>query len=272
MDEAHEEFEKGLKQESSNLAQSEFEKIFQTMTSIILGKKLTGYLDYENWLSKNVSNIDTVKSAISNEPIYIPQQFEFYQDVKPKIVTIDEAYEKLGKKQLSDSELEKLTLKNASKTLKNISMTTMDTQYGKNVKVISSSLYYESHVGLKSTGMVYSKYSLFSFWPRQSDYTMGCYYLFSSKFCVRCFNSENLNRCFEVSDSANCSDCYFCYNCENLNDCMFCFNVKSKRYAIANVEVGKEKYLEIKKMFLEELGKKLEKEKKLDLSIFNILG
>ncbi|MBI5227649.1 hypothetical protein HY988_03625 [Candidatus Micrarchaeota archaeon] len=264
------EFEKGLKSKGFNNSQTEFEKIFQTMTSIILGRKLSGYLDYEEWLSKNVSNIETIKSAISDEPVYIPQQFEFYQDVKPKIVTINEAYEKLGKNQLSESELRKLSLKNASIVLQNISMTTMDTQYGKNVSVEQSSLYYESHVCLKGTGLVYSKYSLFSFWPRQSEYTMGCYYLFSSKFCIRCFNSENLNRCFEVSDSNNCSDCYFCYNCENLNDCMFCFNVKSKRYAIANVEVGKENYMKIKKMFLEELAKRLEKEKKLDFSIFSL--
>jgi hypothetical protein len=51
---------------------------------------------------------------------------------------------------------------------------------------------------------------------------------------------------------------------------MFCFNVKAKKYAIANVEVGKEKYMAIRKKVLDELTNRLEKEKRLDLNIFNL--
>jgi len=66
------------------------------------------------------------------------------------------------------------------------------------------------------------------------------------------------------------SDCLFCHNVENCGNCLFCFNVKAKHYAIGNVEVGKEKYEEIKKMVLEEISKKLEKEKNLDLDIYSL--
>jgi hypothetical protein len=51
---------------------------------------------------------------------------------------------------------------------------------------------------------------------------------------------------------------------------MFCFNVKSKRYAIGNVELGRDKYLEVKQKVLEEIVKKLEKNKSLEISIFNL--
>jgi hypothetical protein len=51
---------------------------------------------------------------------------------------------------------------------------------------------------------------------------------------------------------------------------MFCFNTKSKRYAIANVEIGREKYLKIKQTVLGELVSKLEKNKSLGISIFNL--
>ncbi len=248
----------------------EFEKTFQTMTSIILGKKLTNYKEYELWLSKNVSELETIKSAISNEPIYIPQQFKFYQDLKSNVVTINEAYEKIGKKQLTEQELDKLSLKNASSILGGISATTMDTFHGDNTNMVECTLYYTSHSCYRGVGLVYSKYSICSYWPRESEYTVGCYYLFSSKFCIRCFNSENLNRCFELSDSANCADSLFCHNCENLTDCMFCFNIKSKKYAIANIEIGREAYMKIKKMVLEELVKELEINKSLKRSIFNL--
>jgi len=62
----------------------------------------------------------------------------------------------------------------------------------------------------------------------------------------------------------------FCHNCEGLSDCMFCFNVKNKRYAIGNVEVGREKYLEVKKRTLAEIAAKLERKHDLELDIYNI--
>jgi len=48
--------------------------------------------------------------------------------------------------------------------------------------------------------------------------------------------------------------------------------VKAKRYAIGNVEMKKEEYLKIKKLVLTEIANKLEKDKKLDLNIYNVGG
>ena len=73
-----------------------------------------------------------------------------------------------------------------------------------------------------------------------------------------------------MSDCNNCRDSYFCYNSENLSDCMFCFNAKAKSYAIGNVEVGREKYMKIKGIILDEIVKRLEKDKKLDINIYNL--
>lgn len=247
----------------------EFEKTFQTITGIVLGRKLNGYRDYENWLSRDVSSHKETKSRISGEPIYLPP-FSFYHDLSSRLVTINEAYETLGKKQLSEAELNSLSLTNAGKTLQNISTTTLDTQYGTNSRLGNCSIYYNSHVCFKSSAMNRSKYSLYSFWPRQSDYTLGCYYTFSSQFCIKCYNSENLTRCFEMSDCSNCSDSMFCHNSENLSNCMFCFNTKSKKYAIANIELAPEKYKEIKAMVLAYIYQELEKKKTLELSIFNL--
>ena len=91
-----------------------------------------------------------------------------------------------------------------------------------------------------------------------------------SAFCINCFDSERLQRCFEVSEGRNCSGCYYCHNVENVQDSMFCFNVKNKRYAIANVELPKEQYLEIKKKVLAQLNGELSKTNSIALSIFNL--
>ncbi|HIH22800.1 TPA: hypothetical protein HA238_03665 [Candidatus Micrarchaeota archaeon] len=247
----------------------EFEKTFQMMTSLILGKKLTGFMEYEEWLLRHVSGMIKVKSQISEKEVYMPG-FEFYEDVKERVVTIEEAYGELGNKQITESELGGLTLANSSSVLRGISITTSDTQYGTNSNLFECPMYYNSHYGFRAPALNQSKHVIYSFWPRQSEYMIGCHYVFSSKFCIKCYNSENITRCFEVSDSNNCTDCYFCHNCDNVSNSMFCFNVKSKRYAIANVEIGREKYMEIRKLVLDEIVQKLEKEKGLEIDIYNL--
>ncbi|MEW6529128.1 MAG: hypothetical protein AB1391_04515 [Candidatus Micrarchaeota archaeon] len=123
---------------------------------------------------------------------------------------------------------------------------------------------------LSSSFFHQSKNVAYSFWPKYAEHVFGTYMVFYSEYCINCYKSTKLKRCFEVDNSYNCSDCYFCYNCENLSDCMFCFNTKSKRYAIGNVEIGREQYMRIKKIVLGEITTKLENDKKLDLSIYNI--
>ena len=246
-----------------------FDKTFQMMTALILGRKLSGFIDYEEWLLKHVSGMIKVKSVISDKEVYLPEN-EFYKEVKERVVTIEEAYEELGKKQITENELEKLSLSNAASTLRNISVTTSDTQYGTNSNLIECPMYYNSHYGFRAPALNQSKHVIYSFWPRQSEYMIGCHYVFSSKFCIKCYNCENITRCFEVSDSNNCSDCYFCHNCDNVSNSMFCFNVKSKRYAIANVEVGRKQYMKIREIVLNEIVGKLERDKMLEIDIYNL--
>lgn len=249
--------------------ENDLEKAFQNITAVVLGKKLCNYQDYGAWLTENVSTNEYGESVLSGKKIYLPP-FDFYRDIKHNILTIDEAYNIQGKKQLSGSELDSLTFSNAKKSLQKLSTTTPNTIYGENSNMSECDFYYNSHYCYKGCALNRCKYSLYSFWPRQSSYTIGCYYTFSSEFCIKCYNSENLTRCFEMSDCANCTDSIFCHNCENLNNCMFCFNVKAKRYAIANVEVGKEKYVEIRKKVLDEITNRLEKTKSLAINIFNL--
>jgi len=91
-----------------------------------------------------------------------------------------------------------------------------------------------------------------------------------STFSFRCHDCVKVNVCTDMDSCKNCHRCMFCHNCEGLSDCMFCFNVKNKRYAIGNVEVGREKYLEVKKRTLAEIAAKLERKHDLELDIYNI--
>lgn len=82
--------------------------------------------------------------------------------------------------------------------------------------------------------------------------------------------SEKIQRCFEVSETRSSADCYYCHNVENCHDCMFCFNAKNLKYAVGNVEIPKEKYLEIKKKILAQLNDELSRTNSISLSIFNL--
>jgi hypothetical protein len=51
---------------------------------------------------------------------------------------------------------------------------------------------------------------------------------------------------------------------------MFCFNTKSKRYAIANIEVGKETFVTIKKLLVGLMAKELKETKRLGHGILDL--
>ena len=143
---------------------------------------------------------------------------------------------------------------------------------GTNLDLLNCTLCIDSSKCIDSVFVVYATYAAYTAWPRTCEYIFGGDNLLDCKFCIRCYFSVKLSRCFECDACRSCSDCYFCHNVENCTECMFCFNVKAKRYAVGNVEYQKEEYLKIKKLVLAEIGGKLEKDKKLDLSIYNIGG
>ena len=105
---------------------------------------------------------------------------------------------------------------------------------------------------------------------KRQDHCFGCAALLSSEFCINCANSVKLSRCLEVDFSRSSSDCYFCHNVENCTDCLFSFNAKNLRYAIGNCEVGREKYLKVKKLLLEWMSAQLGKKRTLPFRITNI--
>ena len=246
----------------------QIEKAFRTVSKTLFGKELTNLQSYEKWLFENVRMPTEHKSAVSDKIVYLPF-FSFFQATREKVVKLEEG-EEIGKKKISSEDAERLSIENAGKLLADIKLYAPEAMVGKNIAVEKSSRYGFSSYCYYGETFVNSKYCAYCMWPRQSEYAFGCDYLFSSKFCIKCYRSENITRCFEVSHSIDCSDCYFCHNCENLQECMFCFNAKSLRYAVGNVEIGKEEYMKVKKRVLASIYEKIEKEKRLGYSIFTL--
>ncbi|MFA6214202.1 MAG: hypothetical protein WC717_02895 [Candidatus Micrarchaeia archaeon] len=242
---------------------------FGRTSEIVLGRRLSGMAPYVPWLKERVKETFGRKSCVSGKPIII---FDFYNLTKlpiGRLVKEKEAKE-LGRLcKASEGEIEGISLASAGNILGKIAYFCPETRVGKNENVAESLTYHSSNA-IQVATVVYSKYCAYSNWARTSEHIFGSCIAHESSFCIRCHHSKKITRCFEVESSRDCSDCYFCHNCENVHDSMFCFNIKNKSYAIGNVEVGKEEYARVKKMLLDEIGARLEKDKRLQWDIYNI--
>lgn len=242
------------------------ESAFRGASRIIFGKEIGSVRDYENYLTRSQDKIEKVKTALGNE-VYRATLF-FYRNIpKFREVNSGEALE-LGKLKLEETGLD--TLEKIIKNLDKIAFYRADYYEGDNHNIIESPMALDSMNAYKSRSASYTKNSAYTTMAHNSEAMFGCYRALYSKFCINCNHSLNLSGCFEMDGCSNCLNSMFCHNCEGLDNCMFCFNVKSKRYAIGNVEIGREKYMEIKKKIMDEIVPKLEKNKKFDLSIYNI--
>jgi hypothetical protein len=208
------------------------------------------------------------KSAISGTVMYVPD-FAYYTEPGKRAVTLEESVGE-GKKMMEGADIRRLSLSSASSLLSPIKLYSPDVRFGTNIAVEECGVYFWSSHCYRGTWIGHAKYCAYCFWPRNSEYLFGCDFAFSCKSCLKCYHSVELSRCFEVSHSNSSSDCLFCHNVENCENCMFCFNAKGLRYAIGNVEVGKEKYDKVKALVLADILRRLEKDKKLDASIFSV--
>lgn len=249
------------------MAYPAIENAFSSLTKVLLGRPLSGIDSYAKWLSRDVRLLAPHKSALSNRPVYL-SFFSFFQQTRERVVKLDEG-EELGKKSLTPQQAHSLSLSNASELLAPIKLYAAESVVGDNIEVEEVGQHGYSSFCYRGDAFVYSKYCAYSFWPRSGEHIFGSDFVFSSKFCLKCYGSVNLSRCFEVSHSVGCSDCYFCHNCENVHESMFCFNAKNLKYAIGNVAYPREEYLRVKKLALEKIASRLEKEKFFPLSIYN---
>jgi len=245
------------------------EKAFYETTKVLLGKPLEPIDDYSKWLSKGSSiRLDEEKSCVSDAPLLVPDYAGFIDYPRNRLITQNEA-DVFGEI-ASIKNVEQLTLANASEKLSNIGYFCPIWHAGKLKNNIRSPLNIDSVDCYGGVLYIRSRLSAFCFSPRSCEYTFGSREGRHCSFTINCHFSARLTRCFEVDNSNDCSDCYFCHNCENVRESMFCFNVRNKKFAIGNVEIPKEKYLEYKKMLLEWILNELNKKKEIKRSIFNL--
>ena len=246
------------------------EKAFADTTKILLGKPLGPIDAYSGWLQQRSNRLTDKKSCASGKPLILSEHADFLWMPSDRLISLAEADFTSELVRLLPEEAAKISMQNAAQAMAKIAFFCPEWQVGTLRNNIDCPINSNAVDCYRSVLNINAKLCACNYWARDSECLFGVNEVRSSSFCMDCYHSEKLTRCFEVDASRDCSDCYFCHNCENVHDSMFCFNVKNMRNAIGNVELPREKYLEVKKRVLAQLSNELSSTGSIRWSIFGL--
>ncbi len=245
---------------------NEIEKTFEITTKMLFGKSFGPIENYSFWLEKRIPKSKKYKSALSDREVLV-KDYYFFKEISKEKIAIFEELNQVGQRKMN---LNDVSIEEVKKKIGSTAMFVPDFRQGKNINVTNSVVYIDcmnvdnsfDTFSLKNSAYIFSAFG---------EGLFGSYRLVNSKFSIHCYNVTNINSCFEIDTAKNCSNSMFCHNVENVHDSIFCFNTKSKRYAVGNIEIGKEKYFEIRKKLCEKIIEGLEKNKDFEIDIYNLL-
>jgi len=247
------------------------EREFTKTAKLILGVELRGIDTHRKWLDGHTHVLCKLKSAASGKDVlFLPFVVALPKLPDSRLLTMEEALWLGEHSAIRKEEALKISMASAHGFLGEIGFFPIEFWEGKNTFITDCYMSLHTSYCYLTSAMVEAKYCACGMWPRTSEHCFGFDSLLDCSFCIKCYGSAKLQRCFECDSCNSSSDCYFCHNVENCHDCMFCFNVKNLKNAIGNVEYPREEYLKIKKTVLEEIARKLAKDKKLGMSIYSI--
>ena len=248
------------------------ENAFTKTCELIFGIPYKGIDRYADWLKRNTRRFEECKSCATGKPFPNPDYADFLRFPRDRLLSLEEA-DAAGKSlALGKGEVETLRLSNSGKALSRIAYFSPELKTGNNANNIDCPIEIDCTDCYRSIINIGSKRCAYGWWPRNSEHLFGFNRVRQSAFCINTFDSDKIQRCFEVSEARGCSDCYYCHNIENCQDCLFCFNAKNLKCAVGNMQLPRERYLEVKKRVLSQLNDELSKTDSIALSIYNLPG
>lgn len=243
---------------------------FET-SKILLGEGL-GLEAHREWLSRHVPLPVKRKSAHSKKEVWVQPPLNFlgqYFD-EDRIIDMNEI-EDMNRSPFDAGDLEGADVQKVLEIMRPIVYYCGNLRYKQtiNLEEVSGAgevmnVFHSEDAWYGSKNVAFSNFAIYS------ENLFGCHMMVYSKFCINSYNSTHVTRGFEVDGCEDSSDVYFCHNSDGLRNCILCFNAKGLKYAVGNVEVGKEEFERVKGMILDYVLKNLRKEKKLDVDIFNV--
>ena len=246
------------------------EGAFSATTKMLFGKSLTPISKYEDWLRQRVPSGQRVGSCFGTGQAYLPNYGFFSKIPRSRIASLEDLT-KASQPLIKSAEGISLSAIRQAVEIGAYFVPTYSE--GNNIGVEDSFGYISCQNVRHAFDPFTSKNCAYALSILDADSSFGLHRAgIPINNSVHCYNSYGIARCFEMDSAINCSDSMFCHNVENLQNCIFCFNVKGKRYAIGNLEVGREKYSEFRARLCGELVCQLEATGKAAFDVYSVLG
>ncbi len=224
---------------------------------------------YERFLSERIEPVKHIKTAFGTDAYYCDY---FWCKAVPheRMVTEDEAFE-TAKRHIEIPVSKDAAIEAILARLSPIAFYNVDYDTGENRNMSETPMKYHSTDCFRVGDATYSKKCGYCTHVQRCEGVFGSSILMiDSTFSLRCHDCVKVNASMDMDSCKNCHRCMFCHNCEGLSDCLFCFNTKNKSYAVGNVEVGRENYLKIRKMVVDEVLQRIEKTGTVGFDICNL--
>jgi len=248
-------------------AYSHLNRQWNSSCKAIFGRELAGELSsYAGWLSALSPPLSRALSSLTGKEItYAINDY----CAGSKRASLDEVWKLDAFPSLSINEIKDMDSLLAA--VRERAYYTGNVVLGNSSGIEASSNCLDSHFVLDSGIISDSKYVCYSGRVKQSESIFGCDAIGECQFLVRGFEAYRLSRCFEAWKSQNCADCLYINGMANSHSCLFCFNSRNLRNAIGNLELPRDKFLQIKQALVSEMAERLEKKRALP-SLLDIIG
>ncbi len=246
------------------------EEAFASTTRLLFQAPLGPFSKYSIWAGLRVPGGRMAKSSLGVGEVYLPD-YGFFKKIPQGRAASLEDMEKAAAMKIQEADAAG-TFEEVVARLGSVAYFVPTYEEGRNMGLERTAAPLDCLNVSDAFDPFTTKNSAKLFSVMDCEAVFGMYRVLKTSFSIHCYNSEALSRCFEMDFGKNCSDSLFCHNVENMAHCMFCFNAKNKRYAIGNLEVGQEKYMQIKKELVSKIVAELEKTGSLSYDIYSILG
>ncbi|MBI5228067.1 hypothetical protein HY988_05750 [Candidatus Micrarchaeota archaeon] len=233
---------------------SQLNKEWKTTCRILLGEEIGELNDYEEWLNEYKPKAGKRNSAISGNKVMLCSDI---YNAKANFVSAKELREG---KPLTINEVKDID--SIIEAVKEKWVYVGDRILGHSKFVESSDLVIDSHYVENSINITQSSNISDSFLIRlDSKNIFGSGFFGKAEFVIKLFAGFNIKRVFESYSVDDSSDMYFSHACIGCSEMLFSFFQRNKRHTIGNLQLGKEKYFELKKKLLAEAVSELKKSK-----------
>ena len=233
---------------------NELNRAWKSTCRSVLGQEIGKLKDFEEWLSEHKVEITKRKSSLTGKEV--AYAIPHYRSTA-RWASFEEVYslkfEPLRIDQIKDIDSLLQAVQERVYYTGNIVL-------GNSKFISGSTNLHDCFYVLDSSNLTDMKQTAFTEKARSASHIFGCHSTGESTMIIRGYEAFQSTRGIEVYIVYFSSDCYYSFNLRNCQECFFCFNARSKRNAIGNLELAKDKYAGIKKKLLGELAEGLKKD------------